>query len=145
MLTAADTAYSMAFMRALEKERPASERLFEDPYAALFSAGGAHASEEASRFLQSPFFVDAVRVRTRFIDDFLREGLASGVCQVVLLGAGFDTRGLRLPGDRGVPGQRLRGRLRRADGEEARAPRRRRRQVACADRGCGVRLHGARV
>jgi len=39
MLTAADTAYSTAFMRALEKERPASERLFEDPYAALFQRG----------------------------------------------------------------------------------------------------------
>jgi hypothetical protein len=97
MLTAADTAYATAFMRALEKERPASERLFEDPYAALFSAGGAHASEGTSRFLQLPFVVDAVRLRTRFIDDFLREGLASGVGQVVLLGAGFDTRGLRLP------------------------------------------------
>ena len=97
MLTAADTAYSTAFIRALEKERPASERLFEDPYAALFSAGGAHASEGTSRFLQLPFVVDAVRLRTRFIDDFLREGLASGVCQVVLLGAGFDARGLRLP------------------------------------------------
>jgi methyltransferase (TIGR00027 family) len=97
MLTAADTAYSMAFMRALEKERPASERLFDDPYAALFSAGGAHASEGTSLFVQAPFFVHAVRLRTRFIDDFLREGLASGVRQVVLLGAGFDTRGLRLP------------------------------------------------
>ncbi len=65
MLTAADTAYSMAFMRALEKERPASERLFDDPYAALFSAGGAHASEGTSLLVQAPFFVHAVRLRTR--------------------------------------------------------------------------------
>ena len=55
-----------------------------------------NASEGTSRLLQLPFVVDAVRLRTRFIVDFLREGLASGVCQVVLLGAGFDTRGLRL-------------------------------------------------
>jgi methyltransferase (TIGR00027 family) len=97
MLTAADTAYSMAFIRALEKERPASERLFADPYAALFSAGGAHASEGTSLLLGLPFLVDAIRLRTRFVDDFVREGLASGVCQIVVLGAGLDARGLRLP------------------------------------------------
>ena len=36
MLTRADTAYSIAFVRAMESERPVAERLFEDPYAAFF-------------------------------------------------------------------------------------------------------------
>jgi methyltransferase (TIGR00027 family) len=34
-------------------------------------------------------------IRTRFIDDHLRRALADGATQVVILGAGFDTRALR--------------------------------------------------
>jgi methyltransferase (TIGR00027 family) len=97
MLTVSDTAYSIAYVRALEGERPPEERLFEDPYAAIFSAAGAHAAEGIQRFVALPGFVEAVRLRTRFIDDFVRESVLAGVAQVVLLGAGFDVRGLRLP------------------------------------------------
>ena len=97
MLTSADTAYSIAHVRTLEAERPADARLFDDPYAAIFDAAGGHAAEGTRRFLELPFFVDGVRLRTRGIDDFVREGLAAGLAQVVLLGAGFDARGLRLP------------------------------------------------
>jgi methyltransferase (TIGR00027 family) len=97
VLTVADTAYAIAFIRASESERPGAERLFEDPYAALFDAAGGHAREGTRRFVELPFLVDAVRLRTRFIDDFVREGLAAGIRQVVLLGAGFDARGLRMP------------------------------------------------
>jgi methyltransferase (TIGR00027 family) len=97
MLTALDTAYSIAVVRAREGELPATERLFEDPYAGIFAAAGAHASEGTTRFLELPFFAEGVRLRTRFVDDFVRGGLRSGVIQVVLLGAGFDARGLRMP------------------------------------------------
>jgi methyltransferase (TIGR00027 family) len=97
MLTSADTAYSIAHVRALEAERPAGARLFDDPYAAIFDAAGGHAAEGTRRFLELPFFADGVRLRTRGIDDFVREGLAAGLEQVVLLGAGFDARGLRMP------------------------------------------------
>ncbi len=97
MLTSADTAYSIAFVRAQESERPASERLFDDPYAAIFRAAGAHAAEGTRRFVDLPFFVDGVRLRTRAIDDFVREGIGAGISQLVLLGAGFDARGLRMP------------------------------------------------
>lgn len=97
MLTASDTAYSIAYVRALEGQRPPGERLFEDPYAAIFSAAGAHAAEGIRRFVELPGFVEAVRLRTRFIDDFVRESVLAGVAQVVVLGAGFDVRGLRLP------------------------------------------------
>ncbi len=97
MLTAADTAYSIATIRAQEGDRPPGERLFEDPYAAIFSAAGAHAAEGTRRFVELPFFTHGIRLRTRFIDDFVRESVLSGLAQVVLLGAGFDARGLRLP------------------------------------------------
>jgi methyltransferase (TIGR00027 family) len=46
--------------------------------------------------LDLPFVREGVRLRTRFIDDVVREGVASGLGQLVLLGAGFDARGLRM-------------------------------------------------
>jgi methyltransferase (TIGR00027 family) len=97
MLTVSDTAYTVALVRAQETELPAAERLFEDPFAAIFAGAGAHAAEGTQRFLELQFMREGVRLRTRFIDDFVREGLASGITQVVLLGAGFDARGLRIP------------------------------------------------
>jgi methyltransferase (TIGR00027 family) len=97
VLTSADTAYSIAHMRAEEGRRPLAERLFEDPYASLFADAGQHAMEGTRRFLELPNVVDSVRLRTRAYDDFVREGLAAGATQIVLLGAGFDARGLRLP------------------------------------------------
>jgi methyltransferase (TIGR00027 family) len=96
MVTVADTAFSIAFVRAQEGEMPTSERLFEDPFAAHFHAGGADAWESTQRFLALPFFRDGIRLRTRYLDDFVRDGLAAGITQVVVLGAGFDARGHRL-------------------------------------------------
>ena len=92
MLTVADTAFAIAAVRAEEAARPADERLFDDPYAALFRAAGAHAEAGTQRFLDLPFFRDGIRLRTRFIDDALADALATGIDQVVLLGAGFDVR-----------------------------------------------------
>jgi methyltransferase (TIGR00027 family) len=97
VLTSADTAYAIAYIRAEEGRYPLAERLFEDPYASLFADAGQHAMEGTRRFLDLPFLVESVRLRTRAYDDFVREGLAAGVTQIVLLGAGFDARGLRLP------------------------------------------------
>lgn len=97
MLTVSDTAFAIAAVRADEGLRPPDERLFEDSYAALFCAAGGHAAEGTKRFLDLPFFRDGIRIRTKFIDDVLVKGLAGGLDQVVLLGAGFDARALRLP------------------------------------------------
>ncbi|MBL8742499.1 MAG: class I SAM-dependent methyltransferase [Myxococcales bacterium] len=97
MLSAADTAYAIATIRALEAELPADSRLFEDPYAAVFAEAGAHAAEGTQRFLALPNFRDAVRLRVRGIDDIVRDSIATGVRQLVLMGAGFDSRSLRLP------------------------------------------------
>lgn len=96
MVTVADTAYSIATIRADEQNRPAGERLFDDPYAPIFAAAGTHAAEATQRFLDLPFFVDGIRLRTRFIDDALDAALAAGLTQVVLMGAGFDARALRM-------------------------------------------------
>ena len=99
----------MALFRALESARPASERLFADPYAAqacsltdLASASGAGrpASRDGGRYAQRSIVWPGTRssgvVRTRLIDDLVDEDLAAGVRQFVLLGAGLDSRPYRL-------------------------------------------------
>jgi methyltransferase (TIGR00027 family) len=91
-----DTAAAIARVRAWERELPAAERLFDDPYAHLF-ADGAAADEAVRLFLSAPLFRCHIRIRTRFIDDTVRAALADDVRQIVNLGAGFDSRALRLP------------------------------------------------
>lgn len=97
MITVADTAFSIAAVRAEEGDRPEPDRLFVDPYAHHFAAAGAHAAEATQRFLDLPGFHESVRLRTRYIDDGVRDGINCGLKQCVILGAGFDMRGLRLP------------------------------------------------
>ncbi|MFO0762530.1 MAG: class I SAM-dependent methyltransferase [Byssovorax sp.] len=96
-LTVSDTAYSIAAMRAEEASLPASERLFDDPYALIFAAAGEHAREGTDRLTVTPFFREGIRLRTRGIDDCVRDAFADGIRQLVLLGAGLDARALRLP------------------------------------------------
>jgi hypothetical protein len=54
MLTASDTAFSIAAVRADEGSRPSHERLFEDSYAILFRALGTHAEAGTRRYLELP-------------------------------------------------------------------------------------------
>jgi methyltransferase (TIGR00027 family) len=96
MVTVADTAYSIAEVRAEEASQPPGERLFDDPFAAIFACAGEHAREGTERFLALPGFREGVRLRTRHIDDEVRAGLDAGLEQIVILGAGFDARALRM-------------------------------------------------
>ena len=94
----ASTAYWIAAVRAKESARP--DRLFEDPHAeALAGSLGVEVLARSERATggENPY----LPVRTRFVDDVLTIDGAS--CrQVVLLGAGFDTRAFRLPLAAGV-------------------------------------------
>lgn len=92
-----DTARAIARCRAAEGERPPGERLFEDPLARLFAGeGDAGAEDVVAAFARVPFFAEQVRLRTRYLDDVVRTEIARGARDVVVLGAGFDTRALRL-------------------------------------------------
>jgi methyltransferase (TIGR00027 family) len=97
MLTASDTAYAIATVRALEGDRAPEQRLFDDPYARIFRDAGAHAAEATRRFIELPNMSEGVRLRTRFLDDLVRDALGAGLRQIVIMGAGFDARSLRLP------------------------------------------------
>lgn len=96
----------MALYRAMETRRPEGRRLFTDPYAACFLDGRLRLASYAAgvpfaeRLLYGhiqrriPGALASGLARTRLIDDWLEETTAQ---QVVILGAGFDTRNLRLP------------------------------------------------
>lgn len=98
------TARGVALLRAMEMHRPPAERAASDPYAAAFVPGLFVAVTRAwvalglaKRFGLEPMMNFAV-LRERFIEDSMREALADGVRQIVILGAGFDTRAYRLDG-----------------------------------------------
>lgn len=106
------TAVGVALIRARESRRP--DQLFDDPYAQLFadaaeadflgSEAPAGAAESWARMLELvDRFYDGRVVATRYFDDYLDAALADGCRQVVNVGAGLDTRALRLSAARKVP------------------------------------------
>ncbi|MET8586713.1 SAM-dependent methyltransferase [Streptomyces collinus] len=95
------TAVGVARVRALETER--ADPLFRDPLARAFAAAGGlwpssppppEGDEAARRRRLAVAF--SIVVRTKFLDDLLRQASASGIRQVVLLGAGMDSRAFRI-------------------------------------------------
>ena len=103
------SAEHVALFRALESARGA-DRIFEDPYAVKFLRGGYRAVARLARVhpigRRVERYIDehwpagprgSAVVRTRLIDDLVAEALADGVTQVLLLGAGYDSRAYRIP------------------------------------------------
>ncbi|WP_328335691.1 MULTISPECIES: class I SAM-dependent methyltransferase [unclassified Streptomyces] len=94
------TAVGVARVRALETGR--ENALFRDPLAQAFAAAGglwpaspSLPDDEAARRRRLAVSFSIV-IRTKFLDDLLRRASASGVRQVVLLGAGMDSRAFRM-------------------------------------------------
>lgn len=107
------TAVGVARVRAMESRR--ENALFHDPLAAAFAAAGGLSSEPGSSGRNGPAsgLDEAARrrwggvafsivIRTRFLDDLLAEAVGAGCRQVVLLGAGMDSRAYRLDWPPGV-------------------------------------------
>ena len=108
---ASRTAEYMALFRAIESARPESKRLFNDPFAIGFLHGSiallAHVARIRFAGNVVPWLIDTRSVpgartvavaRTRFIDERLVDALKQGVKQLVILGAGYDTRAYRIAG-----------------------------------------------
>lgn len=101
--TPSRTAQWVAAARGLGMLLPPEVRIAEDPYGALFS------SPRFARMLEHPgarplaavpglkTWIVYMQVRTRVLDDCVRAFTAGGGHQLVVLGAGYDTRALRLP------------------------------------------------
>src|SRR5581483_4625164 len=104
---ASQTAQIMALYRALETTLPEDKRLFIDPFASSFLQGKLKLAVHlypfslGRRYVQHtmrkkiPGAMSSGVARTRYIDDLLQQTIQQGVQQVVILGAGFDTRALR--------------------------------------------------
>lgn len=97
------TAEGIALVRAIESSRPEGKRICYDPFARALVPG--------ISFTLSKLFIDTglydriskgtmefIIARERYIEDFLKTCLSEGLDQVVILGAGFDTRAYRIPG-----------------------------------------------
>jgi len=106
---ASRTAEQNALFRALESARPAETRLIDDPLAQSFLRTPLAWVERLARrpaFRERiPDFIDrrwpgvrtSVVARTRLIDETIATVVDADTPQVVLLGAGFDSRAERLP------------------------------------------------
>jgi methyltransferase (TIGR00027 family) len=86
------TAFVVAEFRAEENWQAAP--LYHDPVVGLFLSEDSR--DAAARVAASfPVANDLVRVRTKYLDDMLERQINSNVRQVVILGAGLDTRAVR--------------------------------------------------
>jgi len=109
------TAQYMALFRALEATYLKTDKLFDDPYAIHFLDNGLRLAVKASsiplvrklivRRIQRkiPGAFSSGLARTKYIDDLLEESIKAGIKQVLILGAGFDTRAQRLPSLKSLP------------------------------------------
>ncbi len=100
------TAQWVAAARGLGRLLPEAVRLADDPYGVAFSSSSLarlldqQPSERARAITRIPglsTWIVYMQVRTRLIDDAVRAFVAGGGRQIVVLGAGYDTRALRLP------------------------------------------------
>ena len=95
---ASTTAQGIAFARALESGKPADERICYDPLARrlispvfyLFCKFFAGYAER-----KGPGVLGFLVARCRYIDDYLQACLEAGLDQLVILGAGLDSRAYR--------------------------------------------------
>lgn len=102
---ASRTAENNAFARAWESIKPEEKRICFDPFARIFLGEelGEIFENDVSReeliaeweaFI--PGVCGAILARTRFIDDYLKQHLETGLEQLVILGAGYDSRARQL-------------------------------------------------
>jgi methyltransferase (TIGR00027 family) len=96
--------------RVIELYYPEDKRLFDDPLALkllpfwwqvvlrLVYLPGLRSLVLSLRERRMPGSLGSILCRTRYLDDVLKRSLAEGVEQVVILGAGFDSRAYRIPG-----------------------------------------------
>lgn len=94
------TAEGIAAMRAIESEKPEGERICYDPYAKRFVSPMMLAFIKffikiGFAEIKGPDVIGYLVVRCRYIDDYLASCLKDGIKQLVILGAGYDSRAYR--------------------------------------------------
>jgi len=99
-------AEGIALHRCAETMLPEEIRIFSDPYAIHFLdpvtlAWARDHPAEAKAFAdelerKTPGWSNAIRGRIRFFDDIVQDAAGNGFSQMVILGAGYDTRAYRI-------------------------------------------------
>jgi methyltransferase (TIGR00027 family) len=92
-------------LRLHESMQPENERICNDSYAKYFLPDGVIDAPDRNKQIQQaitnwetlfPGVSNAIVARTRFIDDCLEAAIVDGIRQLVILGAGYDTRAMRI-------------------------------------------------
>ncbi len=103
------TAEYMAFFRAMESLRPPRQRLISDPFAASFLRPGLRRAIRLAKISGLRWLIEkyadqrlpgartSAIARTRLIDNAWTDAIRDGIGQIVILGAGSDSRAYRLP------------------------------------------------
>ncbi len=105
-----NTALGAAVYRLIEQFQPEETRLFNDPVVKYLFSTPIRALVQFAcirnytikRYDITQGIYGAQICRTRYIDDAVQAALSQGIRQLVILGAGFDTRPYRLAGMEGV-------------------------------------------
>lgn len=109
------TAQYIALFRAIESNQPKSKRLFDDALAIQFLDIGLKLAVKITslpiigntviNYIQKRGMggLSASIARTKYIDDLTKKAIDGGAKQVIILGAGFDTRAMRLPFLKSMP------------------------------------------
>lgn len=102
----------IAAMRALESQRPEHLRICYDPYARYLIRSRFRKVAQTRLFTKllywfverkGPGLPAGIAARTRYIDDIVKQEVANGVQQVVIMGAGLDMRAFRLEELKDIP------------------------------------------
>lgn len=98
----------IALHRVVESSLPEGRRICYDPYALYFidpnTLEFARKNPQQVKEMKEhyerlfPGLGNSIRARVRYFDDFVKASLADGVEQLVILGAGYDTRAYRIDG-----------------------------------------------
>ena len=106
------TAEGMAAYRFAESRKPEHERVCYDPLAKHLISTKFRIITKSPTLAKMvlwfvvgrrfPHVIEGIReeavVRTRYIDDYLKECIGNGIRQLVILGAGYDSRAYRIEG-----------------------------------------------
>jgi methyltransferase (TIGR00027 family) len=101
----------IALHRVAESRKPEGERICYDPYAVhfinpetlAFAAANPEKTKAMSEYYERlfPGLANSIRARVRYFDDFVKNSIDEGFEQLVILGAGYDTRAYRIEGLKG--------------------------------------------
>jgi methyltransferase (TIGR00027 family) len=102
------TAETIAVVRMSESRKPEDERICHDPHAIRFVSQAvldfaAHYPDKYKAFISRnerlvPGASNSIVARVRYFDDVVKSSIGDGLEQLVILGAGYDTRAYRIEG-----------------------------------------------